>query len=382
MPWENKGGGGGPWGGGSGSGDGDGPWGRGGGGSGGPWSGGPGGGRKPPDFEDFIRKGQDRFKQMLPGGRRFGPTGILIALLALLLLWGLSGVYRVQTNQQGVVLRFGQWVDTTQPGLHWHWPHPIESVILPGVTDVHQIDIGFRMLGGDRRTGQSRSVPEESLMVTGDQNIIDIQFTVQWRIADAGLFLFRIREPEATVKIAAESAMREIIGRTNIHPALAEARGQVEVDARNLLQKTLDEYEAGIAITGLVLQQVQPPAPVIDAFNDVQRAIQDRDRLKKQAEAYERDVIPRARGEATRVTQGAEAYRERLIKEAEGEAQRFLQVYNAYKANPDVTRRRMYLETLQDILSSTDKVIMEGGAQNPLPYLPLPELRRGSGEGG
>jgi membrane protease subunit HflK len=382
MPWENKGGGGGPWGGGSGSGDGDGPWGRGGGGSGGPWSGGPGGGRKPPDFEDFIRKGQDRFKQMLPGGRRFGPTGILIALLALLLLWGLSGVYRVQTNQQGVVLRFGQWVDTTQPGLHWHWPHPIESVILPGVTDVHQIDIGFRMLGGDRRTGQSRSVPEESLMVTGDQNIIDIQFTVQWRIADAGLFLFRIREPEATVKIAAESAMREIIGRTNIQPALAEARGQVEVDARNLLQKTLDEYEAGIAITGLVLQQVQPPAPVIDAFNDVQRAIQDRDRLKKQAEAYERDVIPRARGEATRVTQGAEAYRERLIKEAEGEAQRFLQVYNAYKANPDVTRRRMYLETLQDILSSTDKVIMEGGAQNPLPYLPLPELRRGSGEGG
>ncbi len=382
MPWENKGGGGGggPWGGGSG--DGDGPWGRGG-GSGGPWSGGPGGGgRKPPDFEDFIRKGQDRFRQMLPGGRRFGPTGILIALLAILLLWGLSGVYRVQTNQQGVVLRFGQWVDTTESGLHWHWPHPIESVILPGVTDVHQIDIGFRMLGGDRRSGQSRSVPEESLMVTGDQNIIDIQFTVQWRIADAGLFLFRIREPEATVKIAAESAMREIIGRTNIQPALAEARGQVEVDARNLLQKTLDEYEAGIAITGLVLQQVQPPAPVIDAFNDVQRAIQDRDRLKKQAEAYERDVIPRARGAATKMTQAAEAYRERLIKEADGEAQRFLQVHNAYMANPDVTRRRMYLETLQGILSTTDKVIMEGGAQNPLPYLPLPELRRGGGDGG
>jgi membrane protease subunit HflK len=319
---------------------------------------------------------------MLPGGRRFGPTGILIALLAILLLWGLSGVYRVQTNQQGVVLRFGQWVDTTESGLHWHWPHPIESVILPGVTDVHQIDIGFRMLGGDRRSGQSRSVPEESLMVTGDQNIIDIQFTVQWRIADAGLFLFRIREPEATVKIAAESAMREIIGRTNIQPALAEARGQVEVDARNLLQKTLDEYEAGIAITGLVLQQVQPPAPVIDAFNDVQRAIQDRDRLKKQAEAYERDVIPRARGAATKMTQAAEAYRERLIKEADGEAQRFLQVYNAYTANPDVTRRRMYLETLQGILSTTDKVIMEGGAQNPLPYLPLPELRRGGGDGG
>jgi membrane protease subunit HflK len=376
MPWENKGGGGsgggGPWGGGSGGGDG--PWGRGGGG------GAPGGGRKPPDFEDFIRKGQDRFRRMMPGGRRFGPSGVFLVLLALLLLWGFSGVYRVQTNQQGVVLRFGQWVDTTQSGLHWHWPTPIESVILPGVTDVHQIYIGFRMLGGDRRTGQTRSVPEESLMVTGDQNIIDIQFTVQWRIADAGLFLFRIREPEATVKIAAESAMREIIGRTDIQPALAEARGQVETDARNLLQQTLDEYEAGIEITGLVLQQVQPPGPVIDAFNDVQRAIQDRDRLKKQAEAYERDIIPRAHGEATRMTQAAEAYRERLIKEAEGEAQRFTQVYDAYRSSPDITRRRMYLETLQEILSSTDKVIMEGGAQNPLPYLPLPDLRR-SGEG-
>jgi membrane protease subunit HflK len=375
MPWENKGGSGGgnggPWGGGSGGGDG--PWGRGGGGA-------PGGGRKPPDFEDFIRKGQDRFRRMMPGGRRFGPSGVFLVLLALLLLWGFSGVYRVQTNQEGVVLRFGEWVDTTQSGLHWHWPTPIESVILPGVTDVHQIDIGFRMLGGDRRTGQTRSVPEESLMVTGDQNIIDIQFTVQWRIADAGLFLFRIREPEATVKIAAESAMREIIGRTDIQPALAEARGQVETDARNLLQLTLDEYEAGIEITGLVLQQVQPPGPVIDAFNDVQRAIQDRDRLKKQAEAYERDIIPRAHGEATRMTQAAEAYRERLIKEAEGEAQRFTQVYDAYKSSPDITRRRMYLETLQEILSSTDKVIMEGGAQSPLPYLPLPDLRR-SGEG-
>jgi membrane protease subunit HflK len=376
MPWENKGGSGGgnggpPWGGGSGGGDG--PWGRGGGGA-------PGGGRKPPDFEDFIRKGQDRFRRMMPGGRRFGPSGVFLVLLALLLLWGFSGVYRVQTNQQGVVLRFGQWVDTTQSGLHWHWPTPIESVILPGVTDVHQIDIGFRMLGGDRRTGQTRSVPEESLMVTGDQNIIDVQFTVQWRIADAGLFLFRIREPEGTVKIAAESAMREIIGRTDIQPALAEARGQVETDARNLLQQTLDEYEAGIEITGLVLQQVQPPGPVIDAFNDVQRAIQDRDRLKKQAEAYELDIIPRAHGEATRMTQAAEAYRERLIKEAEGEAQRFTQVYDAYKSSPDITRRRMYLETLQEILSSTDKVIMEGGAQSPLPYLPLPDLRR-SGEG-
>ena len=367
MPWENRGGGG-PWGGGSG----------GGGGNGGPWGGGPsggGGGRRPPDFEDFIRKGQDRFRQMMPRGRGFGPVGILLILLVLLALWGFSGIYRVQTNQQGVVLRFGEWVDTTEPGLHWHWPSPIESVLLPGVTDVHQIDIGFRFLG-DRRGGQKRPVPEESLMLTGDQNIIDIQFTVQWRIADAGLFLFRIREPEQTVKVAAESAMREIIGRTEIQPALAEARGQVEVDTKALLQQMLDEYEAGIEITGLVLQQVQPPAQVIDAFNDVQRALQDRDRLEKQAEAYERDVIPRAKGEAERMLQEAEAYRERLVKESEGEAQRFLQVYEAYKVNPEVTRQRMYLETMQQVLSDTDKVIMGSGTQSPLPYLPLPELRQ------
>ncbi|MDX1402379.1 MAG: FtsH protease activity modulator HflK [Kiloniellales bacterium] len=356
MPWENKGGGGGPWGGGSGG----------------------GGGPRPPDFEDFIRKGQDRVRRMMPGGGgRFGKTGIIIVLLALLGLWGFTGFYRVQTNEQGVVLRFGQWVDTTSPGLHWHWPSPIEEVILPSVTSVQQIDVGFQFLG-DRRGGQKRAIPAEGLMLTGDQNIIDIQFTVQWRISDAGQYLFKIRDREATVKILAESAMREVIGRTPIQLALAEGRGKIEVDAREVLQETLDEYEAGIEITGLVLQQVQPPSPVIDAFNDVQRALQDRDRLKKQAEAYSRDVVPRARGQAAKMIQEAEAYRERLVNEAEGEAQRFLQVYSAYQVNPDVTRKRMYLETMEGVLSETDKIIMEGGTQSPLPYLPLPELRRGS----
>ena len=294
-------------------------------------------------------------------------------------VWAVTGIYRVQTNQQGVVLQFGQWVSTTEPGLHWHFPYPIETVLLPGVTDVHQIDIGFRQVG-DRRGSQTRVVPEESLMVTGDQNIIDIQFTVQWRISDAGLYLFKIRDPESTVTIAAESAMRETIGQINIQPALAEARGQVETDTKLLLQQTLDEYEAGIEITGLVLQQVQPPGPVIDAFNDVQRALQDRDRLKKEAEAYQRDVIPRARGDAERMIQEANAYKERLVKEAEGEAQRFIEVYQAYKVNPEVTRRRMYLETIQQVLTKTDNVIMEGGGQGAVPYLPLNELRRRADE--
>ena len=367
MPWENKGGGGGPWGGG-GSGGGGGPsWG---GGSG-------GGGPRPPDFEDLIRKGQDRVRRMMPGGRGFGPMGIGLIILGLLVVWGITGFYRVGTNEQGVVLRFGKYLDTTEPGLHWHWPTPIERVLLPSVTSVQQVDIGFQFLG-DRRGAQKRAVPAESLMLTGDQNIIDIQFTVQWRINDAKQFLFEIRNQEQTIKIAAESAMREVIGRTDIQPALAEARGEVEIAARALLQQTLDEYESGIAITGLVLQQVQPPAQVIDAFNEVQRALQDRDRLKKQAEAYEREIIPRAKGDAVRVTEGAEAYRERLVNEAEGEAQRFLQVYEAYKDNPEVTRKRMYIETLQDVLSGADKVIMEGGTQSPLPYLPLPAIRGGA----
>lgn len=377
MPWENKGGGG-PWGGSGGgsggSGGGGGPWGR----------GGSGGGQRPPDIEDFIKKGQDRVRSIIPGGGGLGKSAYILIVLALLVVWGLTGFYRVQTNEQGVVLRFGQWVATTQPGLNWHVPWPVESVETPSVTSVQQIDVGFRAAGGERpRTGR-RDVEEESLMLTGDQNIIDIDFSVQWKIADAGQYLFNIREPEATVKIAAESAMREIIGRTDIQPALTEARGTVEAETRSLLQATLNEYEAGIEITELVLQDVQPPSAVIDAFNDVLRAQQDRDRARNEADRYRNDILPRARGEAQRVVQEAEAYKERLENEAEGEAERFLSVFRAYQQNPDVTRRRMYLETLQGVLSETDKVIMDSGAQGggAIPYLPLNELRGRSVAGG
>ena len=375
MPWENKGGGG-PWGGGGGSGGsgGGGPWGRGGGGS--------GGGPRPPDFEDFIKKGQDRFRTILPGGSGgIGKAAWVLIVLVLIGGWLLTGLYRVQTNEQGVVLRFGQWVQTTQPGLNWHLPWPIETALTPSVTTVQQIDIGFVAAGNDRARGSRRDIEEESLMLTGDQNIIDIDFTVQWRIADAGQYLFNIRNPEDTVKIAAESAMREIIGRTDIQPALTEARGTVESEARALLQATLDEYEAGIQITELALQDVHPPRAVIDAFNDVLRAQQDRDRQRNEADRYRNDILPRARGEALRIVQEAEAYKEQLENQAEGEAERFLSVYNAYKQNPDVTRRRMYLETMQQVLSDTDKVILDNqqGAGGAIPYLPLNELRGQSG---
>lgn len=369
MPWENKGGGGGPWGGGQNGGGG--PWGRGGGGGGGP---------RQPDLEEFIRKGQDRFKGFVPKGG-FGGKGFLLIILILLVIWAFTGLYRVQPDQQGVVLQFGKWVNTTEPGLHWHLPYPIETVETPSVENIQAIDIGFRSLG-DRGRAQARDVSEESLMVTGDQNIIDIDFTVQWKISDAGQFLFNIRDPEATVKIAAESAMREIIGRTDIQPALTEARQDVEIKTRNLLQNILNEYEAGIEITQVQLQDVQPPQAVIDAFDEVQRARQDLERVRNEADAYRNDVLPRARGEAQRMIQEAQGYRERLVNEAEGEAQRFLEVFQAYKQNPEVTKRRMYLETMQNLLTEIDKVIMDKGVQGAVPYLPLNELRRSSGGAG
>jgi membrane protease subunit HflK len=377
MPWQSQGdNGGGSGGGGSGGG---GPWGGGGGG-------GSGGGPRPPDLEDMIRKGQDRFKRFMPSGSG-GGRGIAIIGAVIVVLWLFSGFYRVQPDQQGVVLRFGEWKVTTESGLNWHWPYPFETVELPNVTAIRQINIGFRTSESrDRGTsGTKREIDDESLMLTGDQNIIDIAFAVQWKVSDPVQFLFNIREPAQTVKIVAESAMREIIGQTEIQPALTEARQEIEIDARNLLQNILTEYEAGIEITQVQLQDVQPPTQVIDAFDDVQRARQDLDRLRNQADAYRNDILPRSRGEAQKLIQGAEAYKERLINEADGEAQHFISVYTAYKQNPEVTKRRMYLETLQKVMETTDKVILDSGAlggSGAVPYLPLNELRgRSSGSG-
>jgi modulator of FtsH protease HflK len=370
MPWSNQGGGGGggPWGQPPGGGN---PWGRPG--------GGPGGGQTPPDLEELLRKGQDRIRRAMPGGWGSGRGIFLIALL-LVGVWMLSGLYRVGADEQGVVLRFGEWVRTEQPGLRYHLPAPIETVLLPQVTRVNRIEVGYRSTGTARApAGGDRDVPDESLMLTGDENIIDIDFAVLWQIKDAGQYLFKIRDPETTVKKAAESAMREVIGRTDIQPALTEARQQIEVSTRQLLQGMLDEYQAGIEVVQVQLQKVDPPSAVIDAFNDVQRARADRERLSNEAEAYRNDIIPRARGDAERLVQEASAYREQVVSLAQGDAQRFLSVYDAYINAPDVTTRRLYTETMEEILRGTNKIIIDGAANNGqgvVPYLPLNELQR------
>jgi len=364
MPWTNNSGGGG------------GPWGGGGGRQGGPWGGGSGGGGFPqPDLEGLIRKGQDAVRRYLPRGIG-GPKGIAAIGVILVALWIASGFYRVQPDEQGVVMRFGAYIGSTAPGLNWHLPAPIESVMTPRVTRINRIEVGFRSGVEGQRGPQARDVIEESLMLTGDENIVDIDFAVFWRIRDAAEFLFNIRNPEATVKSAAESTMREVIGRTPIQPALTEARAQIEQQVRSATQAILDQYKGGVEILQVQLQKVDPPAAVIDAFRDVQRANADRERLRNEAEAFRNDVIPRARGEAERIVQEAQGARESQVARANGEAQRFTQILSAYSQARDITRLRLYLETMEEVLRDNPKVVVDERVQNLVPFLPLGELNR------
>ena len=370
MFWQSQGGG--PWGSGP---RGGGPWGGNRGSGGGPSR--RGRGPQAPDFEELLRRGQDRFRRVLPGGFGTG-AGIAIVAIAILVIWLASGFYRVLPDEVGVVLRFGAYNRTTQPGLNYHLPNPIETVLKPSVTRVNRTEIGYRNAEGPAARGPgTRQVPEEALMLTGDENIVDINFTVFWIIKDARAYLFNIRAPEATVKSAAESAMREVVGETPIAQALSEGRGKIETDTQHLLQGILDTYRAGIEVTQLQLLKVDPPAPVIDAFRDVQRALADRERLRNEAEAYRNDIIPRARGDSVRIKQEAEAYRQEIIARAQGDADRFVSVYRAFKAAQDVTVQRLYLETMEEVFKNSNKVIIDKSAESGngvLPYLPLPAL--------
>ena len=351
-----------------------------------PWGSPPGGGGgnggfrrgpTPPDIDEVIKKIQSLLNRFLGGGKG-GAKPIIVGLLIIITLWGLSGLYRVLPDEQGVVLRFGKFVNTTQPGLNYHFPYPIESVITPKVTKVNRMDIGFR---SERDSGFSSGgvadVPEESLMLTGDENIVNIDFSVFWVIKDAGNFLFKIQDPEGTVKAAAETAMREVIARSNIQPILTEGRSVIETETQEIIQKILDEYTSGIQITQVQTQKADPPDQVIDAFRDVQAARADMERSKNEAEAYSNDVIPRARGEAQKILQAAEAYKKEVVAKAEGEASRFLAIYNEYAKAKQVTQERMFLETMETVLGDINKIIIDkNSGSGVVPYLPLPELKK------
>lgn len=365
--------------------DNQGPWGRPSGNQGN--SSRPSGGDKPPsskgpDFDEFFRRGQEKLRKFSQGNGDDGSKGILLIVAVVAVLWLSSGIYFVKADEQGVVTRFGSFTRTTTPGVNYHLPFPIEAVQLPRVTAINHEEIGFRSGTGRTNNGGDIPLSEESLMLTGDENILDIDFEVQWKISSAKDFLFNIRNPEATVKAVAESAMREVIGKSKIANVLAEGKLQVAQDTRKLMQDTLNTYNAGIEIITVNLLKADPPAEVLDAQRDVQTALADAETARNQAEAYHNDIVPKARGEAQKLVLDAEAYKQEVIARAQGEASRFAAIYNEYKQAKDVTKKRMYLETMESVLQGMTKVIIDGNGKGSgvVPYLPLPELKAKAAE--
>ena len=344
-----------------------------------PWGRGPPGGPSP-NLEELLKRGQDKFKQAIPGGS--GVPGLFIFLVAIVLaaiVAFYAFTFRVNPDEIGIVLYLGKPDRQEPPGLHFRLPYPVEEVYLPKVTRQNIIDIGMR---SGEPAGRVREVLPESLILTGDENIVDIHFVVFWRIRDAQKYLFNIQSPEVTVKDVAESAMRDVVGQSNIQPILTEARQKTEQAVQKLMQDVLDRYGAGISVDQVQLQKVDPPAQVIDAFRDVQAARADKERLQNEAGSYANRVIPEARGEAERILQAARAYREQTVAEATGQTARFLKVYEEYKKAPEVTRKRMYLETMERVLGGTDKIIIDSkGGEGVVPYLPLDQLQRRKEEG-
>jgi len=348
------------------------PWGSGG---NNPWG---GNGSNNMDFEDSIKKAKEKFGKFNIGGKKNFSFLIIIALI----IWLATGFYRVEPDEQGIELLFGKWnLTTTEPGLHYFFPTPIGQTITPKVEVIRKINVGFRSssdLGFASNTNAERKVIEESLMLSGDQNIADVGFTVLYKIKDAGNFLFKLRNPETTVKDMSESVMREIVGQRNLQYLLTEGRQEVEQDVRKSLQEILDSYESGVLIQSIQLQSIDPPDQVIDAFDEVQRARQDKERLVNEANSYLNKIVPNARGEAAKLIEEAKAYKEQVVKQAEGVAQNFVDVYNSYKGAKEVTKRRIYLETLGLVLNGKNKIILDdnGTGQGVVPYLPLNELNK------
>jgi membrane protease subunit HflK len=370
MPWNNNnGGGGGPWGGGGG-----GPWGGGGRG------GGRGGPPRPPDLEDMLRKSQDRLRNLLPGGMG-SARGLVLVALVIIVGWLLTGLYRVETNQQAIELVFGRPTGAPRTeGLRYNLPAPIGHVVKVDVTNQRSVTIGstgpsdMRSLPGAR--GSRNAMTTENLMLTSDENILDMGFVVFWQVQDVYKFVFNLPNPDETVKAAAESAMRQVVGTSHLQFALTEGRNRIQEEAREEIQRMLDSYGAGIRVVGLALRQIDPPQQVIAQFRDVQAARADKERKINEANGYRNEIVPRAKGEAEALVQAAEGYRTEVVNRAQGDAQRFISVYQQYVQAKDVTTERIYLETMEDVLRSVNKVLLDKGAGNVVPYLPLPELQQ------
>lgn len=374
MPWSNQngggGGGGGPWGGGGNGGSGGG----GGNNQGGPWGQGPnrprgggggGGNGGPPDLEEIIRRSQDRFRNVLPGGINGG----VIAILALVVLAfvGIQSVYTVQPDERGVELRFGKPKDeVSMPGLHFHF-WPIETVEIVKVTEQQQ-NIGARATSTTAATG---------VMLTGDQNIVNVQFSVLYTVSDPKSYLFNVDAPAQTLQQVSESAMREVVGRRPAQDIFRDNRQAIAADVRAIIQATMDGYGAGLSINAVAIEDAAPPREVADAFDEVQRAEQDEDRFVQEANQYANQKLGAARGQAAQIVEEATAYKGRVVNEAKGEAQRFISIYDQYRSAPEVTRERMFIETMEQVLKNSNKIIIDE-KQGVVPYLPLNEIMRGN----
>jgi modulator of FtsH protease HflK len=378
MAWNNNSGG--PWGGGGsgggGGGGGGGPWGGGGGNRGG--GGGPFGSRRPPDMEDVIRRGQERLKNLIPGG--FGSyKGVLLIVLAAVVIWLGTGLFRVQPNQQAIQMVFGKpYGKPVEPGLHYNLPSPIGKVEVVNVQDQRRVVIGARGGQSVPYARGARPTSTENQMLTGDENIVDIEYAVLWQVKDVFKYAFDVRNQEQNVRDGAEAAMREIIGKSNLQYAQTEGRSRIEQDTKDLLQRMLDEYGLGVRIAQIQLLRIDPPEEVIAAFRDVQAARADKEKSINEANTYRNQVLPRAKGEAESIIQRGEAYKAQIVARASGDAQRFIQVYDQYAKAKDITTERLYLDTMEEVLRGVSKVLVDKnstGTGGVLPYLPLPELK-------
>ena len=352
-----------------------------------PWGGGKKNDQGPPDLDEVVKKFQDQVSKIFGGkgrsggdgegqgsstGASGGKIGIGVVLGGALFLWGLTGIYIVDEGKRGVELRFGQYSETTQPGPHWHIPSPIDSVEIVDVSQIRNVEIGYRSGAGGESS--KRSVLNEAMMLTQDENIVDVNFAVQYRIKEARDYLFNMRSPDETLREATESAVREIVGKSKMDFVLTEGRSDMVQSAEVLIQDILDRYGSGLQVTSVNMQDAQPPEQVQAAFSDAVKAREDEQRLKNEAEAYANDILPKARGAGARMNEEATAYKSKVVAEAEGQASRFLQVLSEYQKAPEVTRERLYLDAMETVLNSTSKVMLDVEGSGNLLYLPLDRM--------